>query len=184
MSPRLLLFRLLAILGIPLLLLAGLEGALRWILGPPPPGVEILSLSLPQDHWFSVGDAGVTPTWQKDRTFPPFPASTPGPRLGILGASSVYGSIEHPLSFAALLQDSTGFPVVNLGGGGLDSHSLLKIMEEMGDWRFDLLILYAGHNDFGNLWFDDRYTSLGGGLAAHTQAYLGRFQLYSFVRRP
>jgi hypothetical protein len=80
------------------------------------------------------------------------------------------------------MERDAGVEVVNLGGGGLDSHDMLRIFEQLRDWPFETIFLYGGHNDFGNLWLDGRDE----GLAARTRlvAQMEKSALYGLLARP
>jgi hypothetical protein len=85
--------------------------------------------------------------------------------------------------FPALLQKRLDREVLNLAAPALDSHDLVRLAQELGIVEHQTLVVYTGHNDFGNTYFQERYGNLAGGAAARMRALLERFQLYAQLRR-
>ncbi|KAB2909025.1 MAG: GDSL-type esterase/lipase family protein [Ignavibacteriales bacterium] len=147
---------------IPFLLLALVEVGLR--LGGfgaiPPifvPVPETDGKYLMMDHNFSkryLKNAGFNPTtiddvFLKDKDPETF-------RIFVLGESSAAGFPFEPvgafsrfLSFKLkLLYPAKKFEVVNLGIAALNSYAILDILDEMLAQKPDLVLIYAGHNEY------------------------------------
>lgn len=106
------------------------------------------------------------------------------PQVLVLGGSSVRGGspgVGPPSEWAALAGQRAGLDTVNLGAHGLETSDLRQILESFGDCRADAVVLYAGHNDLGNLRFRDRYGTVGQGLTARLQAALSHSRLYELL---
>ena len=56
-------------------------------------------------------------------------------------------------------------------------------MDEVTQWPFDAVVLYTGHNDYGNAYFLERFSGTRGGLLAYATSFLERFQTYVQLRR-
>ncbi len=165
-------------------LLAVLEFALRLALGPPPPPVRVYSALGEHERYLVAQDGRIsTPYIEID---PPSSAeAATGPRCAVLGGSSVHGGspVHHSQEFPALLGKALGIDVVNLASPGLDSFDMLRVVDDMVQWKWACVVLYGPHNDFGNAVFQERFGSPLGALGAHGNAFLGRFQLYAQLGR-
>lgn len=166
-------------------ILGGVELALRASKGPPPPPVEVYSEALGRwDSYLSCDQWSCKPNW----LHPPkqIAKESKKPRVVIVGGSSVRGGtpgLPPEGEFSSILQQRLpAAEVVNLGKPGFDSHDLLALVDELGQIQVDVLVVYTGHNDFGNTYFKQRYSDWSGGARARTRAFLGRFQLYTALR--
>jgi hypothetical protein len=162
------------------------EAALRLLWGPPPPPVRVHSGLGPVSAWFAGDDAGWAPTYQRSPAQAPFPARHPGPRFAVLGGSSVHGGshrVGPESEFPGLLADALGLPVLNLGAPALDSFDHVQIAATLAPWDWTAVVLYAGHNDYGNAFFHARYAGAGGALEARLRAGLEHSQLFVQLRR-
>ncbi len=166
-----------------LLVLLGFEGLLRHTLGPPPPPIQVFGGLVDREAW--LHDAG--DTWQ---FYDGRPLPKPGD-VAVLGGSSVHGGtpgLSFPNEFPAVAARISGRTVVNLGDPGLDSHDLRRIVGELvqrtpAEGRPTTLVLYAGHNDYGNARFQARYGTMSSGILAHTQSILEQSQMYAQLSR-
>jgi lysophospholipase L1-like esterase len=168
------------------LILGLLETALRVSLGPPPPPVKVYAGLEKQDTWFEEKNNKVQATYDFGMAIKAFPAESPTKRVAFVGGSTVHGGLDDPtakIEFPHLTQKTTRAHAVNVGQPGLDSHDLARLIPQLLQWRFDAVVLYTGHNDFGNTYFLDRYSGLKGGLTAQTGAALEHFQVYVQLRR-
>ncbi len=167
------------------LLVAG-EGALRLSLGPPPPPVRVFNALGDHDTWLSEADGQVSTTYIEIQPPAPFPAAYEGKRCAVHGGSSVHAgtpSLAASGEFPGLLERNLGIPVVNLGSPGLDTFDHRAITEEMVRYPWTCIIVYAGHNDFGNAFFQSRYGDLMSGVGARVRAGLEHFQLFVQLHR-
>ncbi len=115
----------------------------------------------------------------------------PGPgvrRVFFFGASSVRGGSRLPAQeeAPALLEEQLRdrgleAEVINLGRGGLDSEQVLEILEQSLTYQPELLVIYLGHNDLGNVVFQNRYGTVGASLGLRVRLLLGRTALYQFL---
>jgi lysophospholipase L1-like esterase len=106
-------------------------------------------------------------------------------RVVVIGGSAVHSGsgISQRLEFPARLGQWLGVETLNLGAPALDTHDLVALMGELAQVDYSVLVVYAGHNDFGNTYFQNRYGDMAGGLAARFRAFLDRFQLFAQTRR-
>jgi len=168
--------------AVGLALLGTVEGVLRLALGPPPPPVRVYKALGEHDVWLEPRGDGLWPAYQTDARR--IPQATV---VVVLGGSSVHGGtpgLQRGGEFAAVAGRQLGIPVANLGSPGLDSHDLVEVLTDLLAHReavpdLETVVVYAGHNDFGNARFQHRYGTVSAGLAAHLQSALGHFQLYT-----
>lgn len=180
------LLKLLSGLAVAVLVLTGAELMLRSVLGPPPPPVAVYSGLQPHEHYFSVEDGMVTADYQSRDPLPSWPAQVDHPRAAVIGGSSVHERSAGILAagqFPALLEARTGIDTLNLGSPALDSHDLVRLVAELLAFPPDVLVVYTGHNDFGNTYFNQRYGNLTSGLSARAQAGMEQLQLFCQLRR-
>lgn len=178
-------------LMIALAVFAGAEGLLRLTLGPPPTPVAVTRAFAEQEHYFEREGDRVRSTYQRPST-PAFEAASAEPRVAVLGASSVHGGgAETPLAanadcwkreFPALMGEATGLPVLNLGTAGAASGDLLAVLSQTDDIAFDVLVVYTGHCDVGNAYFERKYAGVLG-LTVRSHPLLERLQLFVQYRR-
>lgn len=166
--------------------LALVEGALRIAFGPPPPPVAVYNTYDEGGALFTEAGGSVRTGFVRVDPPPPFPASPSGPRCMVIGGSSVHGgSPDVPPSgeFPSLLEKQTGITTVNLGVPGHDSFDHREVVQAALRWPWTCMVLFIGHNDFGNTYFQTRYGDLSGGLQARARAGLERSQLYVLLSR-
>ncbi|MDG1482832.1 MAG: SGNH/GDSL hydrolase family protein [Myxococcota bacterium] len=176
--------KLLAGIVVALAVLALVEASLRLIAGPPPPPVAVFQVKGEVENYLELTAQTARPTYQLLEEISPFSRTAGG--AAVLGGSSVHigrGQIETPDEFAGLLAKRLGVPFANLGAPGLDSFDLASIMAELSAVDLDLLIVYTGHNDLGNLMFQQRYGDLVGEFSAAVLPIVERTQLFSQLRR-
>ncbi|MFT5681754.1 MAG: lysophospholipase L1-like esterase [Myxococcota bacterium] len=164
--------------------LAIVEGGLRIMLGPPPPPVSVFQVRGDVETYLELSQETASPTYQLMEKTPPFSRTDGG--AAVLGGSSVHVGGKHvktPDEFASLLSDRLGVPFHNLGAPGLDSFDLTSIVDELSAVELDLLVVYTGHNDLGNVMFQQRYGDLVGGLSASMLPVLEQTQMFSQLRR-
>jgi len=167
------------------LLLAGLELGTRAFLGPTAP-VPVYSGSEVSDRWLEAkGDTVHVISQASEMVDVQFPTQPTAPRVAVLGGSSVHGGshLNANDEFPGLIQKSTGIRTLNLGKPANDSHDVVKILEDLLKWPMAGVVVYTGHNDFGNLFFNDRFGTVQQGRQARLQATLERFQLFNVLKR-
>jgi len=118
---------------------------------------------------------------------PPFNTQSGGRRVAVLGASSVHGgaaadqtvltSADWQHEFPALIEQNTGIPTLNLGTAGAQSADLLAVLQQLVEYSLDVVVLYTGHCDVGNAYFERQYRGFGG-LAVQFHPWLERSQLF------
>jgi len=167
------------------LALLAIEGGLRLVMGPPPPPVRVLGALQDHDEYLSAQGAYIVANYvEKDP--PVISVESKAPRCAVLGGSSVHdgaATVRTASEFPALLGETVGFPVVNLGSPGLDSFDMVRVVEDMVQWKWSCIVLYGPHNDFGNAFFQARFGTPLGALGAHALAFMERFQLFTQVAR-
>ena len=160
------------------------EGLLRVALGSPPPPVRVARIFTEKDHYFERNGDWIQSTYQAPPV-PPFKAVSSAPRGAVLGASSVHGgggvdpadSNLWRSEFPALLGEATGLPTLNLGTAGASSRDLLAVLEQVASYSIDVLVLYTGHCDVGNAYFERRFRGFDG-LTIRSHPWLERSQLF------
>jgi lysophospholipase L1-like esterase len=146
-----------AVLGACVLLL-GIEGALRlaeWQFRVPLSGDPFVNVT---PFFYRTVDAKGVPVFRHHGGQPEFLATKPaqGFRVFVLGESSVYGIPYEPrYSFPAFLQKrlTSALPgraveVVNCGVPAVASWHIRRIAREILAYQPDVVLFYAGHNDF------------------------------------
>jgi tetratricopeptide (TPR) repeat protein len=152
-------FRLVALIGLPLLLLVALEIILRLAgYGYAPDFFQKIRVG---EKYFLVGSESFSL-----RFFPPRLARRPSPfmmeaekpagtyRIFILGESAARGEPEPPFAASRYLEtllnarfSGTRFQVVNLGITAVNSHVILPIARDCARQHGDLWIIYMGNNE-------------------------------------
>jgi len=175
------LLRAVAGMTVALAFFSGTELVMRALLGPPPPAIPVYDAIGERDAYLSIADGQVERLFGKDG-LPGFAVEAEGKRIAVLGGSSVHGGSprvgvddEFPARVGRLLD----VEVLNLGSPGLDSHDLVRLLGELAPVDLDLLVVYSGHNDFGNTFFENRYGDVGSAVFAYTHRALGHLQLYA-----
>lgn len=146
-----------AVLGAAVLLL-GIEGALRlaaWEFRVPLSGDPFVNVT---PFFYRTVDAKGVPVLRHHGGQPEFLATKPaqGFRVFVLGESSVYGiPYERRYSFPAFLQQrlASALPgrvveVVNCGVPAVASWHIRRIAREILAYEPDVVLVYAGHNDY------------------------------------
>jgi lysophospholipase L1-like esterase len=173
--------RLLLGLGVAALLLGAVELGLRLLLGPPVPTMEVHLLPDEHARYIRMGEGRVKTVYQRSAERLTFPVVSEQPRFAVLGGSSVHEG-EHgvglALEFTQRAADLLGVPGYNLGFPGLDSFDLVRLVEELGATSLDALVVYAGHNDLGNVAMGRRYQGLLPAASLHLQVMFERTRLY------
>lgn len=165
--------------------LGAVEVALRLVLGPPPSAVAVFAALGPHERYLDLTEDTVTVGYGRRRP-PPFPRRSAAPRVVVLGGSSVHeGTPRLPAAeeFPGLLAAALSVEVLNLGSPGLDSHDLVRIVDELDAVEVSTVVVYTGHNDFGNTYFAERYGSVGSALGARVLGRLSQLQLYAQLSR-
>ena len=131
-------------------LFGAVEASIRLVSGPPPlpSGVarsQVLRLVEVEGRW--VAKRGV------DGRLRSFPEDVGGPRVAVLGGSSVMQDpIDGTQNFPVWLQRALPeVQVLNLGTPGASSTGLALLARELSVLELDAVVVYSGHNDFGNL---------------------------------
>jgi lysophospholipase L1-like esterase len=170
-------------LTVAALALCVVEGILHVALGPPPPPVTVYSTVGDLPRYLERKGELVYPAYQLGAlATPPFPATAEGPRIAVLGGSSVHRG-PPDLEFAALLQQRLGVTTLNLGAPGLDSHDVLKITRELVELSPAAVVVYTGHNDVGNAYFHERYRGWVGYGSAMLLPLLERSRIFGLLNR-
>jgi tetratricopeptide (TPR) repeat protein len=153
------LFRLIALMVIPLMFLGTIEAGLRLLGYGYDPGL-FKKMTIGQEQYWVNNDSFAF------RFFPPQMARFPGPirmavpkpagtyRIFILGESAAMGDPEPAYGagryLEALLSErypQAHFEVVNLGITAIDSHVILPIARDCAGRQGDLWIIYMGNNE-------------------------------------
>lgn len=162
-----------------------IEGGMRLVAGPPPPPVRVYRIAGDVEHYFAFDGETVTPTYQQVPPVPSFTRQPAGRRVVVLGGSSVH---EARFTAASLLEwpgrmaNRLDAEVLNLAEPGLDSFDHVRIVDELADVGLDAVVLYAGHNDIGNVLMRDRYGTRWSGVSAHLLAGLEHSQVFCQLR--
>lgn len=172
--------------------LAGVEGVLRLIYGPPE------NARFLRPHWmaggpmFTLQGGQATTTYQGMDSIGSFPIRpTPGvPRMVGFGESSMRGGsgIPYTSEFPNLIANmltAQGQPLeaVNLGRSGFDTDLLPRLVHEALGFQPTLALFYFGHNDIANATIEQRYGDLRGALEARATVLLERTQLFTQLQR-
>ena len=173
--------RLLFGLGFAVMVLVAAELLLRLVLpGPDGPDGHIAPALVNHGQWFSEVAGTVTASYQEVLLTPEvFRADEPR-RIAFLGGSSVHGGtgkVPFDKEFPSLVEEDLGRPVLNLGLPGLDSHDHVRILEALLAYEVETVVLYCCHNDFGNLYFRDRFGGLAPSLFARLKQEAERLRL-------
>ncbi|MBM74433.1 MAG: hypothetical protein CMK59_03460 [Proteobacteria bacterium] len=165
------------------LILGCAEAFIRASLGPPPPAVQVHSrigqleryLVPDRNYWVPYYQQRAAAKLQPERI-----------QISVLGGSSVHGGsvgVRTQEEFPALLDRKLSIDVNNLAAPSLDSHDLLRILDELAAFSSAAWVVYSGHNDFGNGYFLQRYKGHSSVVRAHLRAALERTQLYWLLRQ-
>ncbi|MBM4369836.1 MAG: hypothetical protein FJ102_26740 [Deltaproteobacteria bacterium] len=168
-----------------MLALLALEGGLRLVMGPPPPPVRVFGALKDYDQYLSEQGVYIVANYVQNNA-PTIPLQSKTPRCAVLGGSSVHDgspSVPTAAEFPALIGEAVGIPVVNLGAPGLDSFDMVRIVEDLVQWKWSCIVLYGPHNDFGNAFFQARFGTPLGAFGARALAFMERFQLFTQVAR-
>lgn len=176
--------------AVGLVVLGSVELVLRLVSGAPPPAVRVIRALGEHERYVEPSADGWTPTYQHDTT--PLPADDGRPLVAVLGGSSVHRGtpqLRRGAEFAAITGRRLRVRSANLGSPGFDSHDLVALAEELlkpppdGPENPDVVVIYTGHNDFGNARYQDRYGTVQQGLQARAHAALSRLQTYAWLSR-
>jgi len=167
-------------------LVVAVELLLRLALGPPPPPVRVFSGARPVEVYLARQGDQVEAQYATISPVEPFAVERAGPRVAFLGGSSVRGgSMRVPLEreFPALVGQALGIEALNLANPSRDSHDVLRIAEELlPPYEVDALVVYTGHNDYSNSYFQERFTTRADAAGARLAAWSERFQLVTQLR--
>jgi lysophospholipase L1-like esterase len=178
--------RLLSGLLVAAVVLAGVEGALRLVLGPPRPAVEVHVLGRAPERYFTLEEGSLRPGYLPPHERLELPLVSEAPRFAVLGGSSVHEGrhgVGREREFTQHAADLLGVQGLNLGAPGLDSFDLVRMLHELLPSSLDALVVYAGHNDLGNVAMGRRRGGLARALELRGQAGLERLQLYWLLAR-
>ncbi len=160
------------------------EAGLRAAFGPPPPPVHVSVGQSGNARYLEARDGRLTTPYQPDARTPAFWPRASGPRVIFLGASSVMGGdVGADARFSTLVSRLLP-PVeaVNLAAPAMDSHDLARLAAELDDVDATAVVLYEGHNDYGNAYFQERYHGASGLARARALQALERLQLFARLR--
>ena len=148
-------------------LLGLLELVGRLVLGPPPPPVLVATGLGPNEAYLAQEGDTLRAQYQMVRPVDPFTREKPQPRVVFVGGSAVHlGHYENRVEWPAQTGALLGIEAVNLGAPAMDSFDLVRVVQELEDVEHDALVVYTGHNDFGNAYFQERFGGLSGGAGA------------------
>ena len=173
-------------LGVGISLLGVAEVLGRSTLGPPPPAVPLYSVVKPSDRFLRHEAEVLVPDFQLEPPDATIPKTTVRPRLVVVGGSSVhFGDARVPPAreFPQLLETELGIDVFNLGSPGLDTHDHARLVDELVEYPWSAILLYAGHNDFGNAYFLKRYSGARDKSRAVVENLLQHSLVFSLLRR-
>ncbi|MCB9779748.1 MAG: SGNH/GDSL hydrolase family protein [Alphaproteobacteria bacterium] len=172
--------RLLLGLVVATALMVSVEAALRLALGPP--DVPLL-IEGPKGGLFVERDGRLMPT-QPDvlRTWPRSGAERSRPRLVVMGGSSmVVGEPgERAGEVAAARLDMEW---VNLAMPGADTGHLVAMRPALTELKPDVVLIYSGHNDWGNAVFGGLYRDVATVRVAQVRGVLGRLRTYGLLEQ-
>ncbi len=174
--------RLLALLvGISSLFLV--EVVVRLVDGPPPAPTRVYAVNPPGTRFLRVDGDNLHADFQSNSPNAVIPREPPRRRVAVIGGSSVHiGSAVDDPEFPQLLRKKINADVMNLGAPGLDSADHVRQVEELLDDEWTAIVMYAGHNDFGNAFFLQRYAGAQGAVNAWTRQVLERSATYVLLR--
>jgi len=128
-------------------------------------------------------DAGIEANYQTERKQPAVGPKRPGsgPRMIWLGGSTVHGGsrdITRLEEAAGRAGELLGMESLNFGGIGMDTVSIAAILDDVLSLQPDVLVLYTGHNEFGNAVFTGRYGDAQSAHFALLRALLRKSRLF------
>ena len=164
-------------------LLGLLELVGRLVLGPPPPPVLVATGLGPNEAYLVQEGDTLRAQYQMVRPVDPFTRKKPQPRVVFVGGSAVHlGHYENRVEWPAQTGALLGIEAVNLGAPAMDSFDLVRVVQELEDVEHDAVVVYTGHNDFGNAYFQERFGGLSGGARARMRQVLEHLQIYTQLR--
>jgi hypothetical protein len=109
-------------------------------------------------------------------------------RIFCMGGSAAYGyPFGAPVAFSRWIADACRtlwpdrrFEVINAAGMSYGSHRIRALIEEILQYEPDLIIIYAGHNEFIE---KDFYLKSAASRLVGLRAFLSRFHLYHLLRQ-
>ena len=150
-------------------------------MGPPSPE---LAAALPDGSQELIRRtaAGIDANYQVERKQPAVGIERPGPqpRVVWLGGSVVHGGsrgITREEEAAGRAGELLGVESLNFGGIGMDTVSIGAILDDVLSIEPDVLVLYTGHNEFGNAVFTGRYGDASTARMAMLRALLRKSRL-------
>jgi len=166
------------------LVLGLVEAVARTLAGAPTPPLSATVIDDGSD-WFELDGDLVRAPYQQSFERDPVPMH-PGerPRVIWLGGSSVRGGDGRtPLGqeAASILPERVEVESVNLAAPGLDSGHLVAMLPEVLSLEPDILILYVGHNDLGNLSFQTRFSDSRTVWAARIRGVLSHSRAFELL---
>ena len=172
--------------------LAGVEGVLRLIYGPPPNTRFLRPQWMGDGPLFTIQGSQASTNYQGIDSIGAFPLEpSPGvPRMLGFGESSMRGGSglpparEFPNLIASMLTaQGTPLEAVNLGRSGFDTNLLPRVVYEALVFKPTLALFYFGHNDIANATIEQRYGDLGGALEARATVLLERTQIFTQLQQ-
>lgn len=168
---------------VAILVLVLFEFSLRFFQGPLAPDIQVHSMVGELDQWFVEEGAFVRPAYQ---SYPnAFPKEKQKTRVAFFGASSLNAgspNVKKSEQFPELIGRNINVTTFNLAEPALDSHDILKILEEVQKYKFDVWVIYTGHNDFGNTYFFQRYKGWSAKVEANLQQQLSQLRIYRLLQ--
>ena len=165
-------------------LLTVAEVGARIVFGPIAQDVFVYSYVGDRKDWLMETGSLVRPTYKHQPQS--FPIERTTPRLAFLGGSTVHGgspTVGLDGEFPALVGTSLGMKAWNLARPSIDSHDVLRIVQELKEYSFDAWVIYTGHNDFGNTYFFSRFQNWGARQQVGMQSMLQNMQLYRALNK-
>ena len=177
--------------GVAFLVLLLVEGGTRLLFGAPHPRLQRALYDVDREA-YRVENGAVTPIFQGRDAIDAF-ARAPRqgrPRVLVFGGSSVRGGShlaparEFPAVAAEqLASQGRKLEILNLGRPALDSHHLRVLVQQSAFLKPDVVVIYTGHNDLGNITFQERYGELDATLLVRARFGLRRLRSYELLMR-
>ena len=160
------------------------EGLARALTGAPAP---TLTATIPtvEGGWLRTEGAFVRTTYQGEFELAPIPTDAgERPRVVWLGGSSIRGGnglVPAHQEAAQLLPQMIDVESLNMGAPGLDSSHLLSMLPEVLGLDPDVLVIYSGHNDLGNVTFQTRFSDRQTVWTTRTRSLLSHSRLFELI---
>ena len=175
--------KLLGGLGVTALFFGSIELAGHLLVGPPVSGM-VVKMPDGEAAFFDTVDGRLKPRREEHQRWWPRGKRNPERlRVVVLGGSSVAAPPKDSRFMVNQLVKRLDMEVVNLGIGGMDTGHLIGLIPALEALRPDVVVLYTGHNDFGNAVFEQRYTDPAAVRTARMRQRFGSLWTYQLLER-